>query len=90
MIVSFLFTIVSYLFALINGIQGFIDFILPAYLLAWISESTNILIVANGFMPIAAAFKVFGLFLSIEIGFLLIKAVTGLISLIRGGGSMEI
>lgn len=90
MLITAIFTVISYLLAMINAVQGLINFILPDYLVSWISEATNILIVANGFFPIGASLKVFGIFLAIEIGFLLLKAITGLISLVRGGGNMQI
>lgn len=63
---------------------------LPDYMFTFMDETNGIVMMLNGFLPVKAFIICLGLVLSFEGGILLFKLITGFMSLIRGGGKVDI
>jgi len=88
MIITLFLTISSYFFSFIAFLLP--DWILPHYLTEVWENSISFLALANGYFPIEAIVKIFILILMFEFFILVSRLIMGLISLVRGGGAVDI
>lgn len=63
---------------------------LPSYILEAFFDFTGQILFFNGYAPVVAFFQVIIIVISFEIAIITARIITGVMSLIRGGGKIEI
>lgn len=88
MIISLFLTVSAYFFNFISWMLP--DWILPSRIITTWEGLIVYFNIFNGFFPLATAFNCFLIILAFEIAIIISRMLFGLISLIRGGGSVDI
>lgn len=87
-----IFTLLAYVFAIILGAVAYLlpDWQLPNYIIQSLSEASSHIGLFNEFFPITALFKGLLLIIGFELVMLSVKLISGILSLIRGGGNIDL
>jgi len=88
MIITLFLNISSYFFGFIAFLLP--DWILPHYVTETWNGSISFLALVNGFFPVNAVMQVFILILMFEFFIIISRLIMGLVSLVRGGGNVDI
>lgn len=88
MITTFILKIIVLLFSLIGALLP--EWRLPDYILNSFSSGMDHVLFFNNYLPIVAGFKIFILILSFEVTLILARIIFGVISVVRGGGKIEV
>lgn len=88
MITTLFVNIISVFMGLVSAIMP--SWRLPTYIISAFEDSLNVLYVFNGYFPVDACIKVGIIIFSFHITILTARLIFGLISIIRGGGKVEV